>query len=64
MGTCLGGSIKAQYFVFAAKQFPFYAYGTALGPAGAALKSNILLLEPAFFHFTLMAAHLGLRGQH
>ena len=37
-----GGGFYAQYFAFSAKQFPFYAYGSAIMPAGAAFKAGIL----------------------
>ena len=39
-----GGSIKAQYFAFMPMLFPFYSYGDAFRPAGAAIKPSILLL--------------------
>ena len=32
----LRGGIKAQYSAFLAKRFPFYGYGDAIRPAGAA----------------------------
>ena len=56
MGPQLGlrGGIKAQYFAFIAKQFPFYGYRGAIWPVGAALKPSILLFLPSIFHFTAM----------
>ena len=40
-----GGGFYAQDFAFSAKQFPFYAYGSAIRPAGAACKAGILFFK-------------------
>ena len=58
-----GGSFYVQYFAFSAKHFPFYAYGGAITPGGAAFMSSILHFQPSISHFTHMGARLRLRGR-
>ena len=48
MGARLGlrAVFMPSIFAFEAKQFPFYAYGGAIRPAGAGFMPSILLLQP------------------